>query len=123
MLIDDVTISIKAGKGGDGSAHLKRNAQTAKGGPDGGNGGNGGDIYFEGVDDIAALRTFRFKKKLEAETGINGGRQNLYGRNGKDLVIKVPFGTIITEEATGKRHTITRVVPRILLAKGGQGGR
>ncbi|HSW97291.1 MAG TPA: GTPase ObgE [Candidatus Saccharimonadales bacterium] len=123
MLIDDVTISIKAGKGGDGSAHLKRNAQTAKGGPDGGNGGNGGSVYFVGVDDIAALREFRFKKKLEAESGINGGRQNLYGRNGKDLQIKVPFGTIITEEESGKRYTITRIVPKILLAKGGKGGR
>jgi GTP-binding protein len=123
MLIDDVTITIRAGNGGNGSAHFKRNAQTAKGGPDGGNGGNGGDVYFAGVDDIGALRTFRFKKKLEAETGINGGRQNLYGRNGENLFIKVPFGTILTDEETGKRHTITRIVPKILFAKGGKGGR
>src|SRR5437660_10176730 len=110
MLIDDVTITIRAGNGGNGSAHFKRNAQTAKGGPDGGNGGNGGDVYFEGVDDIGALRVFRFKKKLEAETGINGGRQNLYGRNGENLYVKVPFGTILTDEVTGKRHTITKIV-------------
>src|SRR5258708_1440208 len=84
MLIDDVTISIKAGDGGNGSVHFKRNAQTAKGGPDGGNGGNGGNIYFVGVDDIGALRDFRFRKKLDAEAGIGGGRQNLYGRNGNN---------------------------------------
>lgn len=123
MLIDDVTITVRAGRGGDGSAHLKRNAQTAKGGPDGGNGGNGGAVYFEGIDDIAALREFRFKKKLEAENGVSGGRQNLYGRNGEDLIIKVPFGTIVNDETTGKRYTITRFVPKILIAKGGKGGR
>lgn len=123
MLVDDVTITIKAGAGGNGSVHFKRNAQTAKGGPDGGNAGNGGAVYFQGVDDIGALRQFRFKKNLEAETGINGGRQNLYGRNGKDLYILVPFGTILTETTTGKRYTITRFVPQILLAKGGKGGR
>jgi GTP-binding protein len=123
MLIDEVTISIKAGNGGNGAVHFIRNARTAKGGPDGGNAGNGGSVYFVGVDDIAALREFRFKKNLEAETGINGGRQNLYGRNGEDLLVKVPFGTIIIEEETGKRYTITRIVPKILLAKGGKGGR
>lgn len=123
MFVDDVTITSKAGDGGDGAVHFKRNAQTARGGPDGGNGGNGGNVYFQGVDDISALRQFRFKKRIEAEQGINGGRQNLYGRNGKDLIVNVPFGTVITEFATGKRHTITRIVPKILLAKGGKGGR
>jgi|SRR5579871_5054067 len=123
MLIDEVTMTIKAGNGGNGAVHFIRNARTDRGGPDGGNGGNGGDIYFEGIDDIAVLRNFRFKKHVEAEAGVNGGRQNLYGRNGEDLFVKVPFGTIITETETGKRYTITRIVPRILLAKGGKGGR
>lgn len=123
MLVDDVAITIKAGDGGNGAVHFRRNAQTAKGGPDGGNGGNGGNVYFQGIDDISALRQFRFKKRIEAENGVKGGRQNLYGRNGKDLVVHVPFGTIMTELATGKRYTITRIVPNILLAKGGKGGR
>lgn len=123
MLVDDVTITIKAGNGGDGSVHFKRNAQTAKGGPDGGNGGNGGNIYFDGIDDISALREFQFKKTITAENGVNGGRQNLYGRNGKDTMIKVPFGTHITELHSGKTYTITKFVPKILLAKGGKGGR
>src|SRR5258708_40189536 len=92
MLIDDVIIAIKAGDGGNGSSHLKRNAQTAKGGPDGGNGGNGGDIYFEGTNDITALRQFQYKKRIQAETGISGGGQNKFCRNGKDTRIYGPFG-------------------------------
>ncbi len=123
MLIDDVIIAIKAGDGGNGSSHLKRNAQTAKGGPDGGNGGNGGDIYFEGTNDITALRQFQYKKRIQAETGISGGGQNMFGRNGKDTSIYVPFGTSITDVDTGKTYTITHFVPKILMATGGTGGR
>jgi len=123
MFVDEVTVIIKAGNGGDGSVHFKRNAQTAKGGPDGGNGGNGGSIYFEGIDDILSLSQFQFRKRIQAENGVNGGRQNLYGRGGKDTMVKVPFGTQITDTATGKTYTITKFVPKILLAKGGKGGK
>lgn len=122
MLIDDVTITIKAGNGGNGSAHFKRNAQTARGGPDGGNGGNGGDIYFQGVNDILLLSQFQYKKSLSSNEGIKGGRQNMYGKNGEDLIVKVPFGTRITDLANNKQYEINDET-KVFLAKGGKGGR
>src|SRR5260221_6772227 len=123
MLVDDVTIHIQAGYGGDGSAYLKRNAQTAKGGPDGGNGGNGGNLYFQGVDDILGLAEFRFKKDIKAEDGVNGGKQNLYGRAGKDIYVKIPIGTHVLDTQTSEVWEITDSTSKILLARGGIGGR
>ncbi len=123
MLVDDVKITIEAGKGGDGSAALRRNAQTAKGGPDGGNGGNGGNIFLQGVDDILGLQQFRFKKHIQAEDGIKGGRQNLYGRNGEDTIIFVPLGTQVTDTQSGETWEITDITTKILIAKAGIGGR
>ena len=123
MLIDEAAIFIKAGNGGNGSANLKRNAQTAKGGPDGGNGGNGGNVFVQGVDDITGLSEFRYKKKVIAEDGIKGSKQNLYGRNGKDLIIMLPLGTQITDAKTKEVIEILNSTDKILVAKGGKGGR
>lgn len=123
MLVDTVTITIKAGNGGNGSVHFRRNAQTARGGPDGGNGGNGGNVYFQGVDDILGLQEFRFKKRLAAEDGVKGGRQNLFGRTGKDLVILIPIGTLVTNETTDEQFEVIDTKTKILVAKGGTGGR
>lgn len=123
VLIDDVMITIKAGRGGDGSAALLRNAKTAKGGPEGGNGGNGGSVYMQGIDDISALRQFQFKKELKAEDGVNGGKQNLYGRNGEALIIFVPVGTVVKDLDTNRLWDIIDTKTKHLLAKGGIGGR
>lgn len=123
MLVDDVTVLIKAGNGGNGSVSLKRNAQTAKGGPDGGNGGKGGDVYIVGVNDIDALVIFKYKKEIRAEDGINGGRQQLYGRNGVDLVIKVTLGTVVKDLSNNTEFEVTDVNSKVLLARGGRGGR
>lgn len=123
MLIDEVTILVKGGNGGNGSASLKRNAQTAKGGPDGGNGGNGGDVYMQGINDITALSEFAYKKKILAEEGIKGGKQNLYGRNGKDSITYLPLGTKVTNLATNESFEILDLSTKILIAKGGTGGR
>lgn len=123
MLVDSITITIKAGNGGNGAATFRHTAQTFKGGPDGGNGGNGGAIYFQGVNDISALQQFRFKKHLQGENGVAGARKNLFGRNGKDIIIPVPIGTQITEANTKKTYDITDTSTKILLAKGGIGGR
>lgn len=123
MLVDTVTITIKAGDGGNGSVHFKRNAQTARGGPDGGNGGNGGNVYFQGIDDILGLQEFRFKKRLAAEDGVKGGKQNLFGRNGKELTVSIPLGTLVTNTATQEQFEIQNVIDKILVAKGGIGGR
>ncbi len=123
MLIDKVTITVKAGNGGNGAASFRRNAQTAKGGPDGGNGGNGGSVYFQGIDDILGLREFRFKKHLEAERGVNGAKQKLFGRNGMNLTIRVPTGTLVTNPQTNESFEITDTTAQILIAQGGVGGR
>lgn len=123
MLVDNVTITIKAGDGGNGSVHFRRNAQTARGGPDGGNGGNGGNVYFQGVDDILGLQEFRFRKHLEAEGGIKGSGKNLFGRNGHDLILKIPLGTLVTDTTTDEQFEITNTDTKILVGKGGIGGR
>lgn len=123
MLMDEVTILVKGGNGGNGSANLKRNAQTAKGGPDGGNGGNGGNVYMQGVNDITALSEFAYKKKILAEDGIKGGKQNLYGRNGKDSIIYLPLGTKVTNLTTNESFEVRDLSAKILIAKGGRGGR
>ena len=122
MLIDEVEISVKAGDGGSGAVSFKRNAQTSRGGPDGGNGGNGGSIYFQGVNDISALRQFQFKKRIVADSGIPGKNNNLYGKNASDLVIKVPFGTQVTDEYSNS-FEISNDSDLVLIARGGIGGK
>ncbi|RJQ36912.1 GTPase ObgE [Candidatus Microgenomates bacterium] len=123
MLIDNVLITIKAGNGGNGAVTFKRNAQTPKGGPDGGNGGKGGDVYFQGINDITALSIFQFKKALKAQDGVAGGKNNLYGKNAEDLIIKVPLGTYITDLKTNRIYEINNETDKLLLARGGRGGK
>src|SRR3989344_1470493 len=123
MLIDEVVVTIKAGNGGNGAISFKRNAQTAKGGPDGGNGGKGGDVYIVGARDIDTLTTFRYQKVVRAEDGINGGKYNLYGKNEEDKIIKVPLGTITTNLESGNSFEINSEEDKFLIAKGGKGGR
>lgn len=123
MLIDNVTLTIKAGDGGNGAATLFRNAQTAKGGPDGGDGGNGGNVYFQGSNNISDLRQFRFKKKINAMDGTPGKKSNLYGKNGSHTTIYVPVGTKITDTNSESVYEITDTTTPFLLAQGGKGGR
>jgi GTPase len=123
MLVDDVTITIKAGNGGRGAATFRQNEGNPRGGPDGGNGGNGGNVYFQGVNDIGALQPFRYKKEMKADDGINGKRKNLFGRNADDLIIPIPVGTLVTLTETGKTYDVTDTERKLLVAKGGAGGR
>lgn len=123
MLVDNVTITIKAGDGGNGASTFLRNGLKARGGPDGGNGGNGGSIYFQGSNNINDLRMFRYKKKLIADSGIPGKSKNLYGKNAEDLTIFVPIGTKITDTTTNNVYEITDKDSPVLLARGGKGGR
>lgn len=123
MLVDNVILTVKAGDGGNGAATFLRNGQTAKGGPDGGSGGNGGNIYFQGSTNINDLREFRFKKKVLAQNGITGKRQKLFGANAPDTIIFVPLGTKITDTETGKAYEVTDQSTRVLVARGGKGGR
>lgn len=121
MLIDDVTIEIKAGDGGTGAVAFDKNLGAR--GPTGTMGGRGGSVYFEGVSDLSRLNQFRFKKKLEAERGMDGRSQFRDGRDGKDLVLQVPVGTVIHNLTAKNRDEVTRVGERILAARGGKGGR
>jgi len=121
MFIDDVKIKIKAGKGGDGVVAFN-NAKMSFG-PTGGRGGNGGNIYFEGVADLGALIQFRYKKELIGENGEKGGRQLKDGANGKDLVFKVPVGTIVHNLTTNEDTEISVIGRSLLVARGGRGGK
>jgi GTP-binding protein len=123
MLIDTVTITVEAGKGGNGRVSFRRNAQTARGGPDGGNGGNGGNVFIQGINDILGLQNFQFKKEIKAEEGVPGGKSKLFGRKGEDTTIRIPLGTIVTNVETGEQLEITNESDSILIVKGGVGGR
>ncbi len=121
MLVDNIKLIIKAGNGGNGSAHFLRNGQTSRGGPDGGNGGHGGDIYFQGSHNITDLREFRFKKSIVAESGTDGMGKKMHGKNAPHLTIELPLGTRITDLTSGQAYEITDKA--VLFARGGQGGR
>lgn len=123
MLVDNIKLTIKAGAGGNGSAHLRHDAQTSKGGPDGGNGGNGGNIYFQGSHNITDLRQFRYKKKIEADSGTDGKGQKMFGKNAHHITVFVPLGTRITDLASGNVYEMSDTTTRILMARGGTGGR
>jgi GTP-binding protein len=121
MLIDDVKIEVEAGNGGKGSVAFNKNLMSL--GPAGGNGGKGGSIYFEGVSDLGALGQFRFKKQIKADNGRDGKGQFCDGPDAKDLIIKIPVGTVVCNSDTQETFEITKVGEKILVAKGGRGGR
>jgi GTP-binding protein len=121
MLIDNVTIKISAGKGGNGAVAFNKSKMAI--GPVGGNGGDGGSIYVEGVSDLSALRQFRFKKDIQAKDGENGRGQFVDGKSGIDITLKVPIGTVIHNLTTGIDHEILKTGEKILVARGGRGGK
>src|SRR3989338_6273045 len=121
MLIDDVTIRVKAGKGGDGKVAFNKNLMSL--GPTGADGGNGGSVYFEGVSDINALSQFRNKKEVQAGDGGQGKAQYNDGANGQDLVLKIPVGTVIHNLDIGRENEIVKIGERVLLTRGGRGGK
>ena len=121
MLIDDITIEVGAGHGGKGAVAFNKNLMSL--GPAGGSGGKGGSAWAIGVSDLNALNQFRFKKKVYADNGKDGKGQFNDGPDAKDLVIKLPIGTVIHNLATQSSIEITSVDQKILLAKGGKGGK
>ncbi len=124
MFIDQVTIFVKSGKGGDGMVHFRREKYEPRGGPDGGDGGKGGDVIFEVKSTLNSLSHFRPRQKFAAENGVNGGSAQMTGRNGKDLIIHVPPGTIIYDAETGDLlGDLTEAAQQLVLCKGGRGGR
>lgn len=124
MFIDQVNIHVKSGKGGDGMVHFRREKYEPRGGPDGGDGGRGGDVIFEVKPTLNSLSHFRPKQKFAAENGANGGSAQKTGRDGKDLVIPVPPGTVIYDAETGALlGDLTEAGQRLVVCKGGRGGR
>jgi len=121
MLIDDVTVRLTGGNGGDGVVGF--NPIPMHLGPTGGNGGEGGAIYFIGVSDLSALQQFQYKKEIQGENGGRGRKILRDGAGGEDIELKLPVGTVIHDLETGKTQEITKVGERILAAKGGGGGR
>ena len=120
MLIDDVKIKVRAGAGGDGNVAFNKTKLTL--GPTGGRGGNGGSVYFEGVADLGALSQFRYKKDLIGKDGEKGGSQSKDGADGRDLVLKVPVGTVVHNLLTKEDNEIVAIGQRFLVAQGGKGG-
>ena len=122
MFIDDARIRIRAGNGGDGAVAFHREKYVASGGPDGGDGGRGGDVIFQADDNQSTLSEFRYRRKFEAENGQNGMGKRCSGRGGKDLVIRVPRGTLLRDAETGRLIAdISSDEPQVI-AKGGRGG-
>jgi len=121
--VDQIRVFCKSGHGGAGSTHFMRNKLTAFGGPDGGDGGRGAHIILRGSKDLWTLLHLRYFKNVLAENGDNGSKNNCTGRDGKDIVIEVPLGTIAKDEETGKEEAeILEDGQEIILMKGGRGG-
>ena len=122
MFVDERTITISGGAGGDGAVHWHREKFIAKGGPDGGNGGKGGDAYIEAVRDLRALERYRQGDVLKATDGVPGSGSLKSGQNGSDLTVYVPIGSIIKNLRTQERFELTQEGQRVMIAAGGQGG-
>ena len=120
--IDTATISVRAGKGGDGVVTFHREKFVAAGGPDGGDGGRGGDVIFVADDNLSTLMDFRYKRKYTAQDGENGRAKRQTGADGDDLVIRVPRGTVLKEADSGLVVADLSGSEPVTVAKGGRGG-
>lgn len=124
MFVDSAKIYVKAGNGGNGIVSFHREKYIAAGGPDGGDGGKGGDVIFVVDEGIRTLADFRYKRHYKAENGQDGGPSNCSGKSGKDLVVRVPPGTIIKDEKTGRILADLKTAGQSrVIAKGGKGGK
>lgn len=124
MFLDIATVFVKAGNGGDGVVSFHTEKYVAKGGPDGGDGGKGGDVIFKVDNNASTLIDFRFAKHFRAENGGNGAGKNCTGKSGKDLVIKVPQGTVIRDKKSGKAIADMFYPDSVFVCcKGGMGGK
>lgn len=123
MFADRARIIIKSGKGGDGHVSFRREKFVPNGGPDGGDGGKGGDIIFEVDEGLNTLTDYRHRRKFAAKAGEEGGKKNCHGKNGEDLVLKVPEGTVIKDAESGKVITdMSGDNKRQIILTGGRGG-
>jgi GTP-binding protein len=124
MFIDEASIKVRSGKGGDGMLHFRREKFIPRGGPDGGDGGKGGDVILEVAPHLNTLFALQNKKLYQAENGANGGVNNQTGKSGNALLIPVPAGTIVFDEETGEvLGDLTETSQRLAILQGGRGGR
>ncbi|QUH20503.1 GTPase ObgE [Alkaliphilus sp. B6464] len=124
MFIDKAKIYLKAGKGGDGAVAFRREIYVPAGGPAGGDGGKGGDIIFKVDEGMRTLMDFRYQKHYTATNGEDGKNKNMYGKDGEDLILMVPPGTIVREEKTGEVIAdLTINNDEVVVARGGKGGK
>ncbi len=124
MFADRARIFVKSGKGGDGHVSFRREKYVPDGGPDGGDGGHGGSVIFQVDEGLNTLTDFRHVRKYAAENGEEGGKKNCRGKNGQDIIIKVPVGTVIKEAESGKVIADMSGDNReVVLLKGGRGGK
>jgi GTP-binding protein len=124
MFVDQVKVYVKGGDGGNGMVAFRREKYVAKGGPAGGDGGKGADVVFEVDEGLRTLMDFRYQRHFKAPRGENGKPKSQHGRGAKDLVVKVPPGTVVRDEDTGEIIAdLTRHGERAIIAKGGRGGR
>ena len=123
MFVDRARIFVRSGKGGDGHVSFRREKYVPAGGPDGGDGGRGGDVIFEVDEGLNTLIDFRNVRKYKAQDGENGGKRNCRGKDGEDIIIKVPEGTVIKEFESGKIIAdMSGENRRVVLLTGGKGG-
>ena len=123
MFADRATIYIRSGKGGDGHVSFRREKYVPNGGPDGGDGGHGGDVIFQVDEGMNTLVDYRHIRKYRAEDGEPGGKKNCHGKNGQDIVLKIPPGTVIKEAETGKVIAdMSGDNKKVVLLRGGRGG-
>lgn len=123
MFADSAKIIIKSGKGGDGHVSFRREKYVPNGGPDGGDGGHGGDLIFQVDEGLNTLTDFRHRRKYAAGNGEEGGKRNCHGKNGEDLIVKVPAGTIIRDAASDKIIAdMSGENTRQVILRGGKGG-
>jgi GTPase len=124
MFIDEAQIRVRAGDGGNGCMAFRREKFVPRGGPSGGDGGRGGDVVMESSERHNTLVHFRFNPEYKAQRGRHGEGANKTGREGEDVVLKVPVGTILVDDETGEKvHDFSAADERIVIARGGRGGR
>jgi GTP-binding protein len=121
--IDYVRVHVKAGDGGSGMVSFRREKYIPRGGPDGGDGGRGGHIIFRADPQLATLLDLRYQRQYKAQRGENGKKKKMHGKNGQDLVIPVPVGTVLTEAESGEAIAdLDRPGKEVIAAEGGRGG-
>src|SRR5687767_1325647 len=121
--VDEAQVHVKAGNGGAGSVSFRREAHVAKGGPDGGDGGSGGDVWLVADHDIASLLAFKDHPHRRGGDGTHGAGRGKHGKSGKDLIVRVPEGTVVKDGDGNPLADLVRSGDRFLAAAGGQGGR